>query len=318
MAFCSQTNPSNSIVQRQNDSKVEVQKQYTIFKKIRAVSLLLKSRIRHGLLFTSTTISGLVVVTNLHPHPSLLLLSSFVSLLSTLSVYLMNDFVDVDIDRINAPSRPLVSGSVKKSEAFLIILMLTAGSVGFAFLMSPLAVVLVSSYLMIGVVYSVPKIALQNRFLVKTSLVASGALLTTLIGSTASGVFEPHSFIIALTFMSFMFVTSPINDLADYVGDKKHGKRTIPVVIGQKRTVLFTITLPFIIATFFWIYYQSWNFGILTPISLTVLSFVAFKILCPIYNKSSDYKYIRKRHKKTLLLHYGLQLGLIIGIIGVL
>lgn len=292
-----------------------VQRKNSIGAKIQPVYALVKSRAQRGLVFTCTTIIALLLSSNLHPSPLHVVLLPIITMFSTLSIYLMNDLVDIKIDKINAPNRPLASGAVKKQDALKLVIGLSIGSIAIASLVSTLTVYLTITYLLIGVVYSIPKISLKDRSFAKTIMIAIGGLITSLIGSSFSGLFEERSTIAAVTFMALIFVTSPINDLADYSGDKKYGKRTIPIVIGKKNTVLFAITLPFAIAAFFWFFHAQFNFGILTPIAITVLSFFALKILKSIYNNRDDQKHVRVKHKKLVFLHYGLQIAFLVGMI---
>lgn len=298
----------------------EIQKQnprigISFQERLTAIHLLLKSRIQRGIVFTTTTMAGLLVASSLHPPPLLLVLAPLTTMLSTLAIYFMNDIVDVKIDKINATNRPLASGKVRRSEALVFVTMLAAGSLVIAFLLNGLAVLLVSLYLLLGILYSIPKISLKDRFAIKTTTIAVGGLLTSLIGSSSLHTLSTGSLIAAVSFMILIFVTSPINDLADYVGDSKYGKRTIPVVIGTKKTVILAISLPFVIAGLFWAFHESWNFSIITPIALTFLSTISFLILYPVYKKRDNYKYVRMRHKKAVFLHYGLQISLLVGLL---
>lgn len=292
-----------------------VQRRGSIGTKIQPIFALVKSRAQRGLVFTCTTIIALLLSSNLQPPPLHIVLLPIITMFSTLSIYLMNDLVDIKIDKINAPTRPLASGAVKKQDALKLVIGLGIGSIAISFLVSTLTVYLTITYLLIGVLYSMPKISLKDRSFAKTIMIAIGGLITSLIGSSFSGLFEERATIAAVTFMTLIFVTSPINDLADYAGDRKYGKKTIPIVIGKKNTVLLAIILPFTIAGFFWVFHTQLNFGILTPIAITVLSFFALRILKSIYDNKDDQKHVRTKHKRLVFLHYGLQIAFLVGMV---
>jgi geranylgeranylglycerol-phosphate geranylgeranyltransferase len=292
-----------------------VQQRESIGVKIRPIYSLIKSRAQRGFVFTCTTVIALLLSSNLQPPPLHVILLPIITMFSTLSIYLMNDLVDIKIDKINAPTRPLASGAVKKQDALKLVIGLGVGSIAISSLVSTLTIYLTITYLLIGVLYSIPKISLKDRSFAKTIMIAIGGLITSLIGSSFSGLFEERATIAAITFMALIFVTSPINDLADYAGDKKYGKRTIPIVIGKKNTVLLAIMLPFAVAGFFWLFHAQFNFGILTPISITILSFFALRILKSIYNNRDDQKHVRVKHKKLVFLHYGLQIAFLAGMV---
>ena len=277
--------------------------------------VLFKSRIQRSLVFTSTTLVSLLIASNFHPQIIHLIIAPLITMCVSLSTYLLNDIVDIKVDKINDPSRPLVSGQVSRFDAIILVTVLSGASLGLAYLVNTTVLFLTVGCLLVGSLYSVPKISLKDRFVIKTIAVAVGGFLGSMIGSSAISMFDERAVVSAISFMVLIFVTSPINDLADYVGDKNNGRKTIPIVIGQRNTVLVAITIPFIIALSFWFFYEYWNFHVTAPISLTLLAITSFIILFPIFSKADDYKYVRKRHKKAVLLHYGLQIALIIGVL---
>lgn len=277
--------------------------------------LLFKSRIQRGMVFTSTTLVSLLLVSNFHPQLIHIVTLPAITLCVTSSIYLMNDIVDIKVDKINHPTRPLVSGQVKRSEAIVLVTILSLAALAMSLIVNQLTLALTASYLIVGILYSIPKISLKDRFIVKTITIAIGGFLTSMIGSSSIGVFDERTIISAASFMMLIFVTSPINDLADYVGDKSNGRKTIPIVIGQKNTIRLAIIIPFVMAASFWLWHERWDFSVITPIALTALAGISYYIFQPLFSKTSDYKYVRKRHKKAVLLHYGLQVALIIGVL---
>lgn len=281
--------------------------------KAKSQYLLFKSRIQRSLVFTSTTLTSLLIVSNFHPQLIHLFIAPLVTLCSTASIYLMNDIVDIKVDKINHPTRPLVSGQVKRSDAIILVVLLSIVAIGLSWIVNVITLALTISYLIVGILYSVPRISLKDKFMIKTVTIAIGGFLTSMIGSSVTGVFDEKTVISATSFMMLIFVTSPINDLADYVGDKNNGRKTIPIVIGQKNTILMAITIPFVIAMLFWFFYERWSFTIMTPIGLTSLAVVSYYVFQPLFSRKYDYQYVRKRHKKAVFLHYGLQIALAMG-----
>ncbi|MDE2588397.1 MAG: UbiA prenyltransferase family protein, partial [Patescibacteria group bacterium] len=232
-----------------------------------------------------------MIASNFHPQIIHLIITPLITTCVSLSTYLLNDIVDIKVDKINDPTRPLVSGQVSKSDAIILVTVLSAAALGLAYMINTTVLFLAIACLLVGSLYSVPKISLKDRFVIKTIAVAIGGFLGSMIGSSAINMFDERAIVSAVSFMILIFVTSPINDLADYTGDKNNGRRTIPIVIGQKNTVIMAITIPFIMALTFWFFYEYWNFHITAPIALTLLAFASFFILFPIFSKTNDYKY---------------------------
>jgi geranylgeranylglycerol-phosphate geranylgeranyltransferase len=282
-------------------------------KRISSLFLLLKYRIRIGFVFTTSTITGLLIATNFHPQLIQLVTVPLITLFATLAVYWMNDITDIKLDKINASNRPLAGGQVKKSEAIVLLTLLSLVALGIAYSVNITTLLFTSAYLMIGILYSSPKISLKDRFVLKTLSIAIGGFTTTLIGASINGTLDVQDFISAISFMMLLFVTSPINDLGDYPGDKECGRKTIPIVIGKKNTILISIAIPFFMMMSFWFFYPNLGFSIRAPIAMTILATTSFLILRPMLSHLNDYKYIKSRHKKSLLLYYGLQASLLIG-----
>jgi geranylgeranylglycerol-phosphate geranylgeranyltransferase len=276
---------------------------------------LLRSRFQRGMVFTAATIVAVCLATNLYNIQPVYVLAPVVTMLSTLAVYLMNDIADIPVDRINAPQRPLASGLVSKSEAFMLVAVLSVVSFALAFLINPLTLFITGTYFFVGLLYSIPKVSLKDRFVIKTLTIAVGGFLTSLIGSSVVGSFDERVAVAATLFFSLIFVSSPLNDLADYAGDKKNGRRTIPIVIGPKNTTMIAVVLPFAIAGAFWLAHAEWNFSVLAPIGVTTIALVGLLVISPIYKHLDDFKYIRKRHKKIVFLHYGMQFALFVGML---
>lgn len=101
--------------------------------------------------------------------------------------------------------------------------------------------------------YSLPKISLKDKFVIKTCAIAIAMACSLLLGasmysgkdfgSEIAGTFGWIGFqtegqllypMFAGAMLALMvFVTSPLNDLGDIMGDKETGRRTIPIVFGK-------------------------------------------------------------------------------------
>ena len=77
-----------------------------------------------------------------------------------------------------------------------------------------------------------------------------------------------------------IFVTSPLNDLGDISGDRGAGQRTIPIVIGKKRTLKLSVFFSSTMIVLSWILYgySTSKIGIIIPLltslhaTITILS----------------------------------------------
>jgi geranylgeranylglycerol-phosphate geranylgeranyltransferase len=264
---------------------------------LRSQIILFNSRKKWGLLFALATISGLFCVPvgldQILNNPSASLkgaiLISKIGLLpiSTLLIitgmYVFNDLIDADLDRMNGKTkRPIPSGNVSKRDALIFVI--TINLIGISiplFTGNMIGILFTSIIALIGVLYSVPKISLKDKFVIKTCAIAIAMMCSLLVGSSIyldeyfkigiNGLiyddYHPptQAQLLLLLFPIFsglmlalmVFVTSPLNDLGDIRGDKDAGRRTIPIVIGKENTVRLSILIALGMAISSWVLYVA-------------------------------------------------------------
>jgi len=231
----------------------------------------------------------------------------------SLAVYILNDIADIKVDMLNAPNRPLVSGSVLRKEACIFIIILNVIGLSIALLINLYAFLVNLSVLVLSILYSAPRIALKERFLIKTLSIGSGGVLSIIFGGVAGGKLNLLVLYTAIIFFTFIFVSSPINDLADYKGDVANGRRTIPIIIGARLTITLTIVISFSIFCFTLVSFSSLGFNILTPFLIALVCTIAIHSAYSLLKNYNDSKHVRKMHKRMVLLHLLLQASLAIG-----
>jgi 4-hydroxybenzoate polyprenyltransferase len=102
-----------------------------IFRRISGYARLLRPELA-AMDITLPLISAVLAVERVNPDPLRLPANTTLSLTlvvvasycATVASYVFNDFVDVDIDRVNLPDRPLPSGKLTRIEAFIFALVL--------------------------------------------------------------------------------------------------------------------------------------------------------------------------------------------------
>jgi len=167
------------------------------------------------------------------------------------AVFLTNQIYDIESDRLNNKLFFLPRGIVKLSVAWLMTILLNFVSLIAAFSISfsvGLASLLV---IILGILYSVPPIALKNKdWLAAFANGLGHGTLVFVIGYCAGG----GSFIggIVKSIPYFMAVAAVYigTTLPDIEGDQETGKLTIGVVFGVQKTV-YIILLYYIAAIIF-------------------------------------------------------------------
>jgi len=165
------------------------------------------------------------------------------------SVYSLNRLTDQEEDAVNAPERSIfVEGNERFLLAIAVVSYLVALVLGW--LESPFAASILLFPIISGIAYSknifsafgIPR--LKDIFLVKSLSVASSwavcaAFLPALY---LSGNFIKLGFIFPFFFIK-MFINTVLFDVRDVKGDALNGVKTIPVVIGIKKTRQFLFIL---------------------------------------------------------------------------
>jgi geranylgeranylglycerol-phosphate geranylgeranyltransferase len=331
---------------------------------LRPQVILFNSRKKWGLLFALATISGMLCLPAAVDQiqngkaaffdNSVNLLINLALPLSTFLIitgmYILNDLFDADFDRINGKiNRPIPSGRVSKRQGVVfVVLMNVIGLSVPIFANNTIGFVLASTIALIGIMYSLPKISLKDRFVIKTCAIAiamacslllgasmyldqdfGGEILGTIgwIGFQGEGQFLYQIFAGAMLAL-MVLVTSPLNDLGDIKGDRVAGRKTIPIVLGKKNTVWLSMFITIGIAASSWMLYAIWTsemaydyihtsssryaIGLPLLISGTCTSVVIH--LIAVLKRIEDQGYIRQSvGKKSMPLHLLLQLSLVVG-----
>jgi geranylgeranylglycerol-phosphate geranylgeranyltransferase len=164
-----------------------------------------------------------------------------VSIINTLlimsSSMIINDIIDINIDRINNPSRPLVKGTISLKEAKIYVLLLLSITeiLSFNFLPNELQLMVNLAILNISIYTSflkkIPLIKnLSCAFLVSFTSIFSGM-------ASADYIFFNKNFNLLLITSYLIFTGSLCNelllDMSDITGDRLNRINTIPVLYGN-------------------------------------------------------------------------------------
>jgi geranylgeranylglycerol-phosphate geranylgeranyltransferase len=110
-----------------------------------------------------------------------------------------------------------------------------------------------------------------------------------------------------------VFITSPFNDVADVIGDRMAGRKTIPIVIGSENTVKMSIILAASMIAISWTAFFVSNTGWITPLLVSLVAILTIYNMSKTLKNLSNKEYVRSQHKKSMPLHLLLQLALAVG-----
>ena len=134
-----------------------------------------------------------------------LTLTFFAFSLLASSVYVFNDMLDIENDKVHPTKckRPLASGAVSKGQGWFLIALLLSCSFGLFFILNNLAVFVVAIiYLVQNILYT---IKLKNIAILDIMLIATGFVLRILIGGIATDTRLSH-WIILMTLVLALFL----------------------------------------------------------------------------------------------------------------
>jgi geranylgeranylglycerol-phosphate geranylgeranyltransferase len=184
--------------------------------------------------------------------PGILLFPFIGSALVFLTVFLVtgagnsiNDYYDIEIDRVNKPKRPIPSGRVSTSAALRFSLALFAAGTASAFLINvPCGMIaLFNSLLLIYYARALKRTAFLGNlavgYLTGSTFLFGGAVFFE------SGGLE-SVFVLFLLATLATIAREIVKDIEDMDGDMKDRARTLPIVIGPRRAAYIAASIGLI------------------------------------------------------------------------
>jgi 4-hydroxybenzoate polyprenyltransferase len=248
--------------------------------------------------------------------PTMIALSSVLAVTSC--VYLYNDVIDVEMDKINPKkrNRPLPSGAISKETAMQIVYISGLLGIILSIFLNPISSIFCLSYLFLFFIYSYPPIRLKKRFVIKELTVAFGYILTTLIGGTAiSGSFQSTFIFAGVLYFFFSFFGMPLfHDISDVKEDQIYGIKTMALVLSWRRKVAMIMFFLLVIMTLTPFTYISLGYNMLLPIVVVAGGLIVLRFLIPL-TYAFDNTLFTKAKYIIYIYYIGLQITLILGVI---
>ncbi len=216
----------------------------------------------------------------------------------------LNDFFDLEIDKVNKPNRPLPSGKIQPILALSFAILLLLSGVLIAsqystqlFVISILATSLISIY-----DWKLKRLPLVGNFVV--SLVSG----MTFLYAGAIVVNFREALIPALLGFFFHFAREILKDIEDVKGDKEDGAKTFPIQFGilNSKILVTLIILVLILLTIVAFFTENYSYFYLVTVFFTVDLGLLFVLLSAWKNHSPE-----NLNKLNKLLKIGMLFGLL-------
>ncbi|MBN1895958.1 geranylgeranylglycerol-phosphate geranylgeranyltransferase [bacterium] len=192
--------------------------------------------------FLSIFIGGLITGT-IHPLKKLLLACLSGSIIAA-GANSINDYFDLEIDRINKPQRPLPLGRITKAQAwgFSMVCFLTGIAVSTGIHATGFAIALLSSIVLYVYSWKLKGTVIWGNltvaFITGLAFVYGGLALGRIRQSLVLGVFS----------FFFNFAREVIKDIEDQAGDRSNGMMTFPIRYGNRPSLLLaTLTMAVLV-----------------------------------------------------------------------
>jgi 4-hydroxybenzoate polyprenyltransferase/chlorophyll synthase len=240
----------------------------------------------------------------------LAVIGAFAWVCATWVVYLLNGISDIDGDRRNGSRRPLASGRLSPAAAAHVCAVVAAIGVVAAALVSMPMVLLVTGMVMLGWLYSMGTRPMKASPVGFTIVVVLGGLLTYLASWLAVGTgMPPLSLLVFGAAMSlWMALAGTTKDLADFHGDRAANRRTLPIILGDRRSRWAMSALVGLVAAAFVVVAWLVEPTLRLPAALLGIGAVAL-VLC-LHNRCSrgDRDRLRVPYHLFMAIQYGVHL----------
>lgn len=194
---------------------------------------------------------------------------------------ILNDYFDIEVDKVNSPNRPLPSGLIQPVSAIGLAVITTLIGMAVSAFIGKSAVLLYIVFWLVGFLYNWK---LKEMGLLGNLLVSSSVAITFILGGIV--VQEPwNKTVWILSLMVFLFDLGEeiAADAMDIEGDKKRNIKSIAILIGKKNAlrisaVLFVLMIIVSFLPVFWNLLGTSYFIIIFITDIMIVSF-AIKLL---------------------------------------
>ena len=190
----------------------------------------------------------------------------------------LNQIYDLEIDRVNKPTRPLPSGRLTIGQTWVFTAVTYALSLVLAWLVAPggrhecfwlVAVAVVCTFL-----YSVPPLRTKRLGIWANVTIAipRGTLLKVAGWSSVKTIMGAEPWYIGAIFGLFLLGATTTKDFADMEGDRMGGCRTLPIQYGVRRAAWMispSFVIPFLMIPLgAWLHVLTGNFWLLQALGV--------------------------------------------------
>ena len=261
----------------------------------------------NGLITALSVVIGALTADQVLVWPAILLAALSAALINGAG-NAFNDLMDIDIDRINRPLRPLPSGRLSPNAARIESLLLALAGCALAFWLSLWHGLIALAVVALLAVYS---ISLKNSLLWGNVLVAFVGAIAFPYGALAAGDIG-RSWIPALFAFLFHLGREIVKDIEDVAGDQIRGERTLPLCWGHVQAAVLAALVYLLLVGFTWMPFFAGIYGALYALALLPVHALVGYVLWQLYRQRA----VLTDDRLGRLLKVGMFLGLVAIVVG--
>lgn len=161
---------------------------------------------------------------------------------------IINDYLGLPEDRINAPRRPMVTGELNPRAALLVsIVLLVASGLVTCWYLQPVAVVFLAAGVLLNIIYEFAKgHGAWGNLVFGLMITMAPCFGGYASGPTLSTVLVPHRLSVLLLVFVMNSTMTFYTYFKDYKGDQSAGKKTLVVRLGLERARLLSVGMAFL------------------------------------------------------------------------
>lgn len=272
------------------------------------------TRFEHALMLAFAVFVGAVIVQNKIPHfDQTLLFALLVPIFSEMGSFALNDILDIETDRKNGFSkRPLVSGEISVSLAWLITIVTFALSTIIAFLLGSTPFIILVVFNLFAILYNYK---LKDLPLLGNMYIGTTMAIPFIFGnfSYSSELNQINVFVALLGFLAGV-AREIIKSTEDMEGDKSiRNSKTLPILIGEKNAIRISIFI-YLITCFLAIlpFFAGLKANLFSIGFIGICELVLFYIIYLLLKKEKNYR--KARNMSLIAFGFGM-IGILLGIL---
>jgi len=197
-----------------------------------------------------------------------------------------NDYIDIEIDRVNHPTRPLPRGDIPPYLAVLTMLVFDIIAVGLSIMVNAAVLLVVIGAVVLLLVYN---LNLKKQPLSGNVAVSLLGAATFMVGGLAVNTSNigmlPGPLVPAVFAFLFHFGRELVKDTADCEGDRRAGFKTLAAMVSQNvmLALIAAVYLILIFLTYIPVYYDwfrpVFNYIVMVGVDLPLLISVLYLLI---------------------------------------